>query len=235
MILNTNISNTPNINNIMDYVTDGTDDTDNVYDYDMEPETGMDDKSEMLSSLYVPSIVTPTTPTTPTTTTTDPTPTLISKSRSEKNVTDSCQELKNIKYKMSLTTKNAVQDTITTTNNSYENLQRFLEEEKHKNKLETWNKLNKSIKHKKIEEYIDKYTIDHELTPQETDQFLGFLKDRITQGKLTKNKEVLYDKTSGSIKDIPVVVFNRLTKHITIKNIENKHVSKTIKKHKNSI
>ena len=144
----------------------------------------------------------------------------------------SCTELKNIKYKMRL--MNPLNNTDIKTNNSYDKLQMFLDDEKNKNKLETWNKLNKSIKNKKIEEYINKYIIDNNYDDHDKEYMYVYLYARINQGKLSKNKEVIYDKNTGTIKEIPGFVYNKHTKHITIKNIDTKHVS-TLKNLKTSL
>lgn len=168
-------------------------------------------------------ITTNDTTTTTTTTTTELEPT----------VESSCAELKNIKYKMRLMNPSNNSD-VKTHNNSYANLQLFLDDEKNKNKLETWNKLNKSIKNKKIEEYVNKYIQDNKCEETDKDSLCLYLQSRINQGKLSKNKEVLYDKNSGIIKDIPGFIYNKHTKHITIKNIDSKHVS-TLKNLKTSL
>ena len=144
----------------------------------------------------------------------------------------SCTELKNIKYKMRLMNPLNNSD-IKTNNNSYDKLQMFLDDEKNKNKLETWNKLNKSIKNKKMEEYINKYIIDNNYEEHDKEYMYVYLYTRINQGKLSKNKEVIYDKTTGTIKDIPGFIYNKNTKHVTIKNIDSKHVS-TLKNLKTS-
>lgn len=145
----------------------------------------------------------------------------------------SCTELKNIKYKMRL--MNPLNNSeIKTNNNSYANLQIFLDDEKNKNKLETWNKLNKSIKNKKVEEYVYKYIQDNNCEDIDKDYMCIYLQSRINQGKLSKNKEVIYDKNTGVIKDIPGFIYNKHTKHVTIKNIDSKHVS-TLKNLKTSL
>jgi len=151
----------------------------------------------------------------------------------EANIDNSCTELKNIKYKMRLMNPlNSVD--MKTNNNSYANLQLFLDDEKNKNKLETWNKLNKSIKNKKIEEYVHKYILDNKYEENDKDFICIYLQSRINQGKLSKNKEVVYDKNSGIIKEIPGFLYNKHTKHVTIKNIDSKHVS-TLKNLKTSL
>ena len=145
----------------------------------------------------------------------------------------SCAELKNIKYKMRLMNpSNNVE--VKTHNNSYANLQLFLDDEKNKNKLETWNKLNKSIKNKKIEEYVNKYIQDNKYELSDKEFMCIYLQSRINQGKLSKNKEVIYDKNTGIIKEIPGFLYNKHTKHVTIKNLDSKHVS-TLKNLKTSL
>jgi hypothetical protein len=149
------------------------------------------------------------------------------------NTEHSCTELKNIKYKMRLMNPSTNTTEIKTNNNSYDKLQMFLDDEKNKNKLENWNKLNKSIKNKKIEEYVNKYIIENNYETSDKESICIYLHSRINQGKLSKNKEVIYDKTSGIVKDIPGFIYNKNTKHVTIKNVDTKYVS-TLKNLKTS-
>lgn len=147
---------------------------------------------------------------------------------------DECPaELRSLRYKIMLMNGNTppVAVSATPAKNSYENLQLFLEKEKNNNNKENWTKLNKSIKNKKISEFVDTFATEHELTPEEHTRLLEMLKHNMSKGKLTKNKEVTYDKTKGIIKEMPCLVFNKVTRHFTIKNMDaaTKH-SGTIKK-----
>jgi hypothetical protein len=108
---------------------------------------------------------------------------------------------------------------------TYETIQKFLDDEKLKNKFETWNKLNKSIKYKKLQEYVCKYTQTHTLIEDESVLLLDYLTSKINTGQLARSKDVMYDKTSGVIRDIPGILFNRTTRHITMKNSETRHIT----------
>ena len=48
----------------------------------------------------------------------------------------------------------------------------------------------------------------------------SFLKDCIDRKKLQRVKDVVYDKTNGSIKEIPALSYTKANKHFTLKNID---------------
>ena len=47
-----------------------------------------------------------------------------------------------------------------------------------------------------------------------------FLKDCLDRKKLQRVKDVIYDKTTGQIKDIPALSYTKSNKHFTLKNLE---------------
>jgi len=131
---------------------------------------------------------------------------------------DECQELKNIKYKTMLL--NGVQITETKSSNDLSNLDKFLEAEKINNSNEPWCKLNKTIKTKKLLEYVEIYSKDKELDEDETKSLTAFLKDTLDKKKLSRVKDVIYDKVNGVIKEIPALVYTKSNKHFTLKNMD---------------
>lgn len=133
-------------------------------------------------------------------------------------VVDECQELKNIKYKTMLLNGNPLKET--KSSNDMTNLDKFLEDEKINNSNEPWCKLNKTVKTKKILEYIDNYKREHNLDVEECNKLIIFLKDCLERKKLFRVKDVTYDKTTGTIKDIPALTYVKSTKHFTLKNID---------------
>lgn len=139
-------------------------------------------------------------------------------------------ELKTLRYKIMLMNGNTPVELAPPAKNSYDNLQQFLEKERTNNNKENWSKLNRTVKHKKIVEFVDNYTILNSLNEEEHDRLLELLKQNIIKGKLTRNKEVNYDKTKGVIKDMPGLVFNKSTRHFTLKNLDAQKHSTTIKK-----
>ena len=71
----------------------------------------------------------------------------------QRQKTDECLELKNIKYKTMLLSGTPLQET--KSSNDLSNLDKFLEDEKNNNKNEPWCKLDKTIKTKKLLEFVD--------------------------------------------------------------------------------
>jgi len=86
-----------------------------------------------------------------------------------------CQELKNIKYKTMLL--NGVQIPETKSSNDMTNLDKFLENDKNNNVNEPWCKLNKTIKMKKLQEYVSIYKENNNLCDDESELLITFLKD----------------------------------------------------------
>jgi hypothetical protein len=135
------------------------------------------------------------------------------------NVTnDECHELKNIKYKTMLLNGNPLQET--KSSNDLSNLEKFLENEKNNNSNEPWCKLNKTIKTKKLIEFVDVYKKDKNLDEEEIKNLVSFLKDCLDKKKLQRVKDVIYDKTTGCVKEIPALFYTKSNKHFTLKNID---------------
>jgi hypothetical protein len=131
---------------------------------------------------------------------------------------DECQELKNIKYKTMLLNGNPLKET--KSSNDLSNLEKFLENEKNNNSNEPWCKLNKTVKTKKIIDYIEVYKKEKSLDEEESKLLLHFLKDCLDRKKLIRVKDVIYDKTNGIIKEIPALTYTKATKHFTLKNMD---------------
>jgi hypothetical protein len=131
---------------------------------------------------------------------------------------DECLELKNIKYKTMLMSGNQIDETQSSDNLS--NLDKFLEQEKNYNKCEPWTKLDKTMKLKKIAEYADQYQSEKSISNEEKSQLIDFLKDSLNRKKLMRVKEVIYDKNTGMIKDIPGLHYNKSHNRYTLKVID---------------
>ena len=132
--------------------------------------------------------------------------------------TEECQELKNIKYKTMLL--NGVPLKEMKSSNDLSNLEKFLENEKNVNVNEPWCKLNKTVKTKKLQEYVEVYKTKNNLSNEESEILLNFLKDSLDRKKLARVKDVIYDKENGNIKDIPALHYVKSSKHFTLKNID---------------
>jgi hypothetical protein len=129
-----------------------------------------------------------------------------------------CQELKNIKYKTMLL--NGVPLPETKSSNDLSNLDKFLENEKNNNINEPWCKLNKTVKTKKLQDYVESYKQENNLSNEESELLVNFLKDCLDRKKLQRVKDVIYDKENGIVKDIPALYYIKTIKHFTLKNID---------------
>ena len=133
-------------------------------------------------------------------------------------INNECQELKNIKYKTMLL--NGVQLHETKSSNNLSNLDKFLEDEKTSNENEPWSKLNKTIKTKKMIDYVEVYKKINNLNEDESKLMVSFLKDCLDRKRLIRVKDVIYDKENGNIKEIPALCYIKTNKHFTLKNID---------------
>lgn len=131
-----------------------------------------------------------------------------------------CQELKNLKYKAMLLNGPLPQDIKTPSYSNLSNLDKFLENEKNTNSNEPWCKLNKTIKTKKLLDYVAIYKEENSLSEQESEHLFSFLKECIDRKKLQRVKDVIYDKDTGIIKKIPALCYIKTTKHFTLKNVD---------------
>jgi hypothetical protein len=147
---------------------------------------------------------------------------------------EECIELKNIKYKTMLLSGNPIIETKTSTDQS--NIDKFLEEEKNTNKNGPWCKLDKTIKIQKMLIFVEEYKKENNLTEEEKILLVKFLKDCLDRKKLQRVKDVNYDKIEGVIKDIPILSYNKINRHFTLKNIDKRvSTSKNLSKKTQSI
>ena len=128
---------------------------------------------------------------------------------------DECQELKNIKYKTMLLSGN--KKVLSSVIKDISNLDIILDEESEKNKKEAWNKLDKSIKMNKINEYIKTLTSKYKLTNPEIKNLRDFLSANLDKRNLLKNKDVIYAKEVGKLENIPNLHFNNTARKFSLK------------------
>lgn len=119
---------------------------------------------------------------------------------------------------MNLEVKNITEVIKNKYQNNLEGLDSFLENEKQCNKNDQWSKLNKCEKIKKLSCYCKKYIELHNLGEEEETHLYVFFKDLLDKKMLSRVKDVIYDKDSGFIKEIPGLLYNKTTKRFTIKN-----------------
>ena len=105
-------------------------------------------------------------------------------------------------------------------------LDKFLENEKNNNAIEPWSKLDKTVKTKKLLAFAEKYRTEQSLSDGEYSKLVAFFKDCLDKKRLQRVKDVVYDKDTGEIKEVPALHFNKPTIHFTLKNMD-KRVSTT--------
>lgn len=76
----------------------------------------------------------------------------------------------------------------------------------------TWNKLDKTVKLKKMNDYVNEYQEENHLTDEQANELKFILKDKINHKQLQKTKDVIYDSEQGIIKNIPMLAYNPETK-----------------------
>jgi hypothetical protein len=131
---------------------------------------------------------------------------------------EECVELKNIMYKTMLLQGAPLVETKSSSDLS--NIEKYLEEEKLSNSAEPWSKLDKTAKTRKLLDFANQYKTEKNLTEEESQELVAFFKDCLDRKKLCRVKDVQYDKTKGEIKEVPALLYNKATKHFTLKNLD---------------
>jgi hypothetical protein len=130
-----------------------------------------------------------------------------------------CVELRNIKYKSMLLKKSSPKQL--TKYNSNNDIDTFLEKERTQNKEDQWVKLDRTMKMKKINAFVDTYALDNNLNDKDKISLQEFLVHCLDQKKILKTKDVVYDKVNGVITNIPCLLYTpTLTKKFTLKRCE---------------
>jgi hypothetical protein len=104
--------------------------------------------------------------------------------------------------------------------NNIDNLDKFLENERTCNENDSWSNLDKTAKIRKLNAFSLEYAKQHELNDAQTEELGKFLKDALDHKKIQRVKDVMYDKTTGLIKSIPALAFNKPTNHFTLRNVD---------------
>ena len=55
---------------------------------------------------------------------------------------------------------------------------------------------------------------------EECELLIIFFKDCLDRKKFQRVKDVIYDKTTGLVKEVPALSYTKATKHFTLKNID---------------
>jgi hypothetical protein len=104
-------------------------------------------------------------------------------------------------------------------------LEDLLETEKQNNKLEAWNKLDKTSRVQKLHAFAERYGREHGLPVKEIRNLKVFMTGALDKGKLNRAKDVVYDRETREVKSVPSLHFNSDTKSFTLRNLDEKRVS----------
>lgn len=103
------------------------------------------------------------------------------------------------------------------TSNVVVNIDDILDQENTQNKSESWNKLNKTLKIQKLHYFSEKYGKEHKYSAKEIKQLKHFFSDALEKKKLQKTKDVVYDKITQEIVDVPGLFLHPTTHHFTLR------------------
>lgn len=87
-------------------------------------------------------------------------------------------------------------------------LDQLIVSEDEKNKVLPWNNLDKSIKLKKIMEFVAAFSAQNDLSDDKINELKTMLREKILRKQLQKTKDVIYDINSGTIKHIPALSYD---------------------------
>jgi hypothetical protein len=145
-------------------------------------------------------------------------PNINKENKENKEKKNNYNEVKNLKFKTMMS--NNQPSTENKVLHDLAKLDKFLENEKIYNSNEPWSKLDKTTKLKKLYVFANTYKTTNELTNIEYDLLIAFFKDCLDKKKLHKVNDVLYNKETGEIKNIPMLFFNKSSNHFTLKSID---------------
>ena len=112
---------------------------------------------------------------------------------------------------------------MTSTENE-QNIDKLLEDENALNKSGSWNKLNKTLKIQKLNSFSDRHGKQNNYSTTQIKQLKRFFADSLERKKLQKTKDVVYDKESTEIKEVPGLQFHTTTNTFSVRS-DSKRVS----------
>jgi predicted nucleic-acid-binding Zn-ribbon protein len=116
---------------------------------------------------------------------------------------------------------NSNANSVNTNSVTASNIDNILETEKQKNIKDTWNKLDKTLKIQKLNNFAIKYCQCSELYDHKV--LIEFFKDALEHNKLQKKKDLNYDQNLHEIISIPSLSFR--DNEFFINNVNRKRIS----------
>ena len=100
--------------------------------------------------------------------------------------------------------------TTTTNRHNATSMDLLLENEKERNKTESWNKLEKADRVYKLRVFADTWVSEKatvSISAEVRDQLFCFLYECLDKNKLKNKKDIVYDKESMTVKSIPSLAY----------------------------
>jgi len=109
-------------------------------------------------------------------------------------------------------------------------IDRILEKETNRNKTDSWNRLDKTIKIQKLNAFAETYCREHSSavggsSSKDIRSLQAFFIDALEKNKLQRTKDVQYDKETHEIRAIPALHYNTVSRNYTLRIIDTKRVS----------
>ena len=86
-------------------------------------------------------------------------------------------------------------------------LDQMLVMQEEKTRMLPWNKLDKSLRFKKIMEFAAEFAETNLLTEEKTIELKMLLRDKLQRKEMHKTKDVVYDLENGKVKHIPALSY----------------------------
>ena len=135
-----------------------------------------------------------------------------------------CKEYNSLKYRTMIMTGKDIDQKLEH-ESSQQELDKFLLEEQTANEKQSWNKLSKTERLKKIDIFIKNHIVNqHSLQEEEIETLNAFVNKLLERKKLVKSTELFYNEETGMIEEIPALLFNNKTRRFTLnKNLPTTH------------
>ncbi len=108
---------------------------------------------------------------------------------------------------------------------STDNIDKMLDRERQRNTRDNWIKLEKTAKIQKLHVFAETYGKEHAMPSKDIKLLKNFFNNCLDKNKLSKSKDVVYNKEEMKIVSIPALHFNQLSHNFTLKIIDSKRVS----------
>jgi hypothetical protein len=125
--------------------------------------------------------------------------------------------------------KNIANETSTYSTMSLNDLDNMLSRETEQNKMQGWNKLDKTNKAEKLDIFAEKYGKTNNYAEEKIDELKQFLRDCLDKSKLKNTKDVYYNKDTKEVTTIPSLFVNSTTHNFTLRNVVDTTNKKTVR------